>query len=103
MREDMTRAEMVEKCRRDRDKLTRKMMALYPEFEGQMPSAWIEDLIPSLCGFRVDTFPLPKGQLGICDVGNRPSSPVNNPDPNVPESARYQFTATPVVDLKEPA
>ena len=53
MREDMTRAEMVEKCRRDRDKLTRKMMALYPEFEGQMPSAWIEDLIPSLCGFRV--------------------------------------------------
>lgn len=71
MREDMTRAEMVEKCRRDRDKLTDKMMALYPEFEGQMPSAWIEDLIPSLCGFRVDTFPLPKGQLGICDVGNR--------------------------------
>lgn len=41
----------------------------------------------------VDTF---------CSVGNRPSSPINNPDPDAP-GARYQFTATPVVDLKETA
>jgi hypothetical protein len=51
--------------------LIEKMMRLYPEFEGSPPSVWIEDLIASLCGYRVHELPLPVGQLGLCDVANR--------------------------------
>lgn len=70
-REDLSRDEVVQWCRRDRDELSEKMMSVYPEFEGQAPSAWVEDLIFSLCGFRVHDYPLPKGQLGLCDVANK--------------------------------
>lgn len=63
--------ELVEWCRRDRDALIEKMMGLYPEFAGSPPAVWVEDLIASLCGYRVHDLPLPVGQLGLCDVANR--------------------------------
>ena len=62
---------MVEKCRKDRDELIERIEICYPEFAGQPPSVWVEDLICSLCGFRVDEYPLPLGQLGVCDIANR--------------------------------
>lgn len=63
--------EHIERYRRDREALFEKMMRYYPEFEGLPPSAWVEDLIVSLCGFRVHDYPLPVGQLGLCDMANR--------------------------------
>ena len=47
------------------------MRRRYPQFRGQPPSAWIEDLIVSICSFRVHDHPLPKGQLGLCDMANK--------------------------------
>lgn len=35
----------------------------------------------------------------LCGPGSRPSSPVNLPDPET-ESARYQFTVLPIVNLR---
>lgn len=67
----LTQAELVEKCRRIRDELSERMMITYPEFEGQPPAYWVEDLIASICGYRVGEYSLPKGQLGLCDVSNR--------------------------------
>lgn len=63
--------ELVDWCRRDRDALIEKMVRVYPEFRGRPPSAWVEDLIASLCGYRVHDMPLPVGQLGLCDAANR--------------------------------
>ena len=69
--ETLDRESVLEWCRLDRDRLTEKMMRRYPQFRGQPPSAWIEDLIVSVCAFRVHDHPLPKGQLGLCDVANK--------------------------------
>jgi hypothetical protein len=62
---------VIDWCRSDRDLLIEKMMRRYPQFRGLPPSAWIADLIPALCGFRVADHPLPRGQLGLCDMANR--------------------------------
>ena len=70
-RNDLTRKELIEKARRDRDELTERMTICYPEAVGRPPACWVEDLIVSLCAFRVADYPLPKGQLGLCDVSNR--------------------------------
>jgi hypothetical protein len=70
-RDNLGREELIERARIDRDELTERIMLVYPEFEGRPPAHWVEDLIVSMCGFRVNDFPLPKGQLGVCDVANR--------------------------------
>ena len=70
-RNDLQREELIERARIDRDALTERVMIIYPEFEGRPPAHWVEDLIVSMCGFRVNDFPLPRGQLGVCDVANR--------------------------------
>lgn len=53
----------------------------------------------------VDAFELAARAYGLldaafCSPGNRPSSPVSNPDPHT-SSVRYQFTVSPIVNLKE--
>lgn len=62
---------VVEWCCRDRDRLSEKMMIQYPHLQGQPPAFWVEDLIMSLCQFRVYDRPLPRGQLGLCDMANK--------------------------------
>jgi hypothetical protein len=69
--EDVRWQDVIEWCRRDRDDIAQTMMRLYPEFEDSPPSAWIEDVICTVCGFRIHDQPLPSGQLGLCDVANK--------------------------------
>jgi hypothetical protein len=66
-----SREELIEQARLDRDTLSERFLLSYPDFRELPPAAWVEDLIVSICGFRVCDFPLPRGQLGVCDVANR--------------------------------
>lgn len=63
--------EMALHCRRDRDALQTEMLELYPRLGKSPPAAWVEDLLPRLCAFRVHELPLPHGQLGLCDISNQ--------------------------------
>ena len=62
---------LQQKCNEDRDILMEQIINLYPESQGQPPSALVEDIIHDICEFTVVDRPLSLGQLALCDFGRK--------------------------------
>jgi len=69
--EPETKKNLIERFAEDRKELLACLSLRSAHYEKLLPSEVVEDVLLDVCGFHVVDEPLSRGQLALCDFGNR--------------------------------